>query len=209
MRLFRTTKEHIKYWTERKADWKTSYLDTWNHPHRKLIVEALKSFPWTSLIEIGCNAGPNLAAIVKALPGKQLGGVDLNPEAIELCQSTFQGGLFKVNSGDDIMISDKSCDVTLYDMCLIYVSPFKINKYLEETKRITRNYVVLCEFDSSNWFKRLLVKFQSGYNMHDYKKILTKQGFYDIIKYKLRPQDWPGGYQEKFGHIIVARVPKK
>ena len=209
MNIFKSTKGHSKYWRERKADWDKNYTQTYSHPHRYLILQVLASIKWLSLIEVGCNSAPNLINIVKQFPGCQIGGVDVNPEAIALAEKTFHGGLFKVNSGDDIMLSDKACDVILYDACLIYVSPLKIKKYLEEAKRIGRSYIVMCEFNSKSWWDRFKVKFKSGYNVYDYKKLLTKYGFYDYYAYKLKPEDWPGGgYWEKYGSIIVARIPK-
>lgn len=210
IKLFKTTKQWSNYWENRRADWNKCYLQTFNHPHRQLLVKVLKSFPWLSLIEIGCNAGANLVAIVKAMPEKQLGGIDLNPEAIELCQKTLAGGIFKVNRADDIMISDDSCDVILSDMCLIYVDLFKIKDYLDEIKRVSRSYVVLCELNSKSWFDRFVIKWKEGYNLYDYKKLLEKHGFYDVVVYKLPKEFWPeSDLQQKYCSIIVARVPKK
>ena len=209
MKLFRTTKEHSIYWKNRKIDWSKDYLSTWNHPHRRLIAEVLKTFNWLSLIEIGCGGGANLAYIVKNIPGRQVGGIDINPDAIELCQKTFKGGIFKVNSADDIMLSDKSTDVVLSDMTLIYVGPRKIGDYIREIKRITRNHVLLCEFHTTNWWNKLALKMNSGYNSYNWPKLLRKYGFYDIVIYKIPPEGWPGGDPQKtFGYIIRATVPK-
>ena len=207
-----STKSHAAWWAARKLDWKTSYLDTWTHPHRKCITKILKIFQWRSLVEIGCGPGPNLIAIAKEFQslGIQLGGIDVNPDAIELAKKAFTDGLFKVSPGDDVMLSDKSTDVSLTDMCLIYVGPFKIHKYLQELKRISRNHIVLCEFHSTNPFKSFWLKLFSGYHAHNYWKLLTKYGFYDILSYKLTNDDWPDGtHQKDFGYIFVARVPKR
>lgn len=205
-----TTKQHLDWWSRRKIDWKTSYLDTWKHPHRDRIVEVLKQFNWLSLIEIGCGPGPNLVNILKKFKGRQVGGVDVNPEAIELAKKTFTDGLFKVCPGNDVMLSDKSTDVTLTDMALIYVGHMKIDSYIQELKRVTRNHVVLCEFHSSNILKRIWLKVFSGYNAHNYKKLLAKHGFYDIGWYKLTKEDWPDGtHQKEFGYIFVAKAPKR
>lgn len=210
MKLFRSTKTHTNYWKNKKADWKVDYLATENHPHRKVIVGALKQIPWFSLLEMGCNAGPNLSAIVRAIPGRQLGGVDLSADAIKVANETFTGSYFRVGSADDVMMSDKSVDVVLSDMTYIYVSPSEIDKYVIEAKRLARNYLVLCEFHSTNWWNRLAVRLNSGYHMHNWEKLLDKHGFYDISLYKLKPQDWPGGgLQEKFGYIILAKLPKR
>lgn len=205
-----TTKQHAEWWTNRKIDWKTSYLDTWKHPHRECISAMLSQFSWLSLIEIGCGPGANLINIIKKFKDRQLGGVDVNPEAIALAKKTFTDGLFKVCPGNDVMLSDKSTDVTLTDMMLIYVGPLKIDSYIEELKRITRNHVMLCEFHSKNPFKRLWLKMFSGYNAYDYPSLLRKHGFYDILSYKLAPEDWPDGkHQKDFGYIFTARVPKR
>jgi len=207
--LFKTTHQHKRYWAERKIDWNQAYLQTWNHPHRFLISRVLQTFNWLSLIEIGCGSGPNLVNIVKTLGGKNLGGVDVNADAIELARKTFKDGLFQVGSGDNMMLSDKSTDVVLSDACLIYVDPFQIRRYLKEVKRVTRNHVVLCEFHSKSFFQRLKLRIGSGYNAYDYKKLLEKEGFYDITIFKIPKEAWPGTPWEEFGHIITAKVPKR
>jgi ubiquinone/menaquinone biosynthesis C-methylase UbiE len=209
MKIFRSTKNNQAYWKNRKIDWKAHY-GNWNHPHRFVITQILKQLNWLSLIEIGCGAGANLLNILKAIPGRQLGGIDINQDAIDYCNKVFQGALFKAGSMDDVMMSDKSTDVVLSDMSLIYVDPSKIEKYLGEVKRITRNYVVLCELHSTSWWNRLAVRWNEGYQMYDYEKLLTKMGFYDMLYYKLKKEDWPeSSLQQKFGYIIVAKVPRR
>jgi ubiquinone/menaquinone biosynthesis C-methylase UbiE len=210
MKLFKSTRSWSTWWKHRKIDWKKDYLSTWNHPHRSVVVGALRLFKWLSLMEIGCGGGANLVKIIKEFPGRQIGGIDISPSAIALCQEAIHGGVFKVGSGDDVMLSDKSTDVILSDMMLIYVGPLKIRKYLLEMKRLARNYVVLCEFHSTSIRQRLLLKLTSGYNAYDYRTLLTKMGFYDILEYKLKEEDWPGGNPQKtFAYIIIARVPKR
>ena len=205
----RSTNKWKEYWEQRKIDWKESYQN-WDHPHRFLITNILKSLPWLSLIEIGVGGGANLMNILRGTQGKQVGGIDVSQDAIDLCNKTFKGGLFKVNSADDIMLSDKATDVVLSDMCLIYVDPWQIDRYIKEIKRITRKYVVLCEFHSTSWWNRVALRINSGYNAYDYKKLLTKHGFYDIIIYKIPEEAWPGGQPQKtFAYIIVATVPKR
>lgn len=206
MNLFKTTEQNKTYWKQRKINWKEHYQNP-EHPHRLLIVKVLKSLDWLSLIEIGVGGGANLINITKYIQGKQLGGIDINSDAIELCRKTFQGGLFKVNSADNVMLSDKSTDVVLSDMCLIYVSPNKIKKYINEIKRIARKYIVLCEFHSMSWWNRLALKINTGYNAYNWKQLLEQQGFYDIMLYKLKEQDWSGGNPQKtFAHLIVAKL---
>lgn len=205
-----TTNQHRDWWKRRKIDWKRDYLDTWDHPHRNVLSAILSTFSWLSLIEIGCGSGANLVNILKKFKNRQLGGVDVNKDAIELAKKTFTDGLFKVCEGNDVMLSDKATDVVLTDMSLIYVGPSKIDSYIEEIKRIGRNHVVLCEFHSTNFLKRLFLRIKSGYHSYNYRKLLEKHGFYDITFYKLKPEDWPEGtYQKDFGYIFIARIPKR
>lgn len=206
----RSTENHKSYWANRK-NWLEGYTskEALQHPHRKIIVGVLKSFNWMSLIEIGCATGPNLVNIVTSMPGKQVGGIDVSKEAIEKAEQIFKGGYFCVGSADDIMMSDKSTDVVLSDACLIYVSPKDIKKYIHEIKRIARSYVIFCEFSHKSWWQRLKLRIKTGYNAHDYKKLLEAEGFYDIATYKLKKEDWPGGGPwEECGWVIRAKVPK-
>jgi ubiquinone/menaquinone biosynthesis C-methylase UbiE len=205
-----TTKQWTNWWNERQIDWKTAYLDTWNHPHRNMIVEALASFRWFSLLEIGCGPGANLVNIVKHFKDVQLGGIDINKDAIDLARQYLNGALLKVGSSEDIMMSDNSVDVVLTDMSLIYVDPFKIKKVLKEIKRVGRGYVVFSELASDNYWEQGKLFFESGLHAHNYKKLLEENGFYDILKIKIMPEDWPNSVkQQKYGYIILAKIPKR
>ena len=208
MKLFNSTKRWVRWWSRRKINWREHYMNP-EHPHRRLIIEVLNSFPWFSLIELGCGAGANLVNVVKYLSGRQVGGVDINPDAIEFCNKHFTSGLFKVASADNVLLSDKMADVLLVDMLYIYISPFKIKKYLKELKRLTRTYVVLCELHDQSLWNRLALKWNEGLNAYDWEKLLAKHGFYDIMVFKISPEGWPDStLQQRFGHIVVAKVPK-
>lgn len=200
----KTTKKHTEYWQNRKIDWKTQYLDTWDHPHRSLIVWMLKSINFFSLWEVGCGPGANLKKILTEFKNVQLGGSDVNPEAIKLAEETFKGGVFHVESGDDLLMSDNSVDVILSDACLIYVSPFKIKKYLKEFHRVARTNIVLCELHSINWLTRTLYWWKRGYFVHNYKKLLEQIGFYDVQMIKIPKEYWAGTPWEYYGYIIKA-----
>lgn len=206
---FKTTKQHEKYWKERKIDWNKQYLETWNHPHRQLIVWALQSIPWVSLWEVGCGPGANLVRIIKEIPQRQVGGSDINPEAIDLARKTFNGGKFNVEPIDDLLISDKAVDVVLSDAALIYYGPKNIDKAVAEMVRAARNYIVLCEFHGGTWWERLWLRLKTGYNAYDYKKLLDKHGCYDVRIFKIPPEFWDGFPWQPWGHIIIANVGKK
>lgn len=204
--MLKSTAQHTKFWQERKIDWKTAYLDTIGHPHRKLIMDQLRRWHFGSILEIGCASGPNLYRIAKEF-GVQVGGVDVNPEAIAMARRALPGGILEVGLATDLFFSDKSADVILSDMTLIYVGPGQIGKAIEEIKRVARSYVVLCEFHHSNLLARLGLSLTSGYYAYNYPKLLARHGFYDIEIHKISQEDWPGGEpQRTFGYIITAKV---
>lgn len=200
----RTTKQHSSYWKDRKIDWEKSYLATWNHPHRALILRALKSFSWFSLWEVGCGPGANLVRITKELPGHQLGGGDINADAIELAKKTFIGGRFHVEASDNILLSDNSVDVVLSDAHLIYYGPTKIKKVLTEMIRASRKHIVLCEYHEKSFWKRLLIRFKTGYNAYDYTRVLEGLGCYNIRMLKISKEYWPDTMWGTYGYIIIA-----
>ena len=93
-------------------------------------------------------------------------------------------------------------------MTLIYVEPRKIDQYILELKRVARNRVILVEFHSTSFFNRLALRWNSGYNAYNYKLLLKKNGFYDVMMMKIPEESWPGGDPQKtFAYIIVATPP--
>ncbi len=203
------TETHKQYWKNRQIDWRQHYMNP-EHPHRRMLLWSLGSFPWFSLMEVGCGAGANLVNIVQNFPNRQVGGIDINADAIKVVGELLTGAYLKVGSVEDIMMSDKATDVVLSDMCLIYIDPHKIDGVIKEIQRIARTHVVFCEFHHESWFKRLAFRWKTGYNAYNYTNLLTKHGFYDVRLFKIPPDMWPGGEPQKtFGYIIIATVPKR
>ena len=194
-----------EYWKNHKADWVKSYWDTRDHPHRALILEKLKKIRCGSLCEIGCNCGPNLSRIKEAFPAIQIGGMDINPTAIETAKKLLPNGNFDVSNAEDIFLSDRSVDVVLTDACLIYVRPHKIKEVIKEIRRVVRNNVLFVEFHSKNPLIRLLLRLK-GYYAYNYEKLLDKYDFWDIKIEKIPKGSWPDSKGwERFGYIISAK----
>lgn len=208
IRGIKTSKHHEEWWAKRQIDWKTSYTDTWNHPHRKLVIDALARFKWLSLFEVGCGGGPNLVNIQKHFPKVHLGGADVNRASIAEAQKYLhKSSTFIDGPAHDLFLSDRSTDIVLSDMVLIYYGPRKIRKALKEIKRITRKGIVFVEFHSKNPLKRLALALASGYYAHNFEKLLLREGFYDVTIEKLKESDWPGGNPQKdFAYVITAKV---
>lgn len=211
MSLFRlkTTAQHTSFWKDRKIDWQAQYLATWDHPHRQLLLWALQSFSWISLWEVGCGPGANLMKIIASgIRDRQLGGSDINADAIALAEKTFRGGKFHVEGVDNMLLSDSSVDVVLADAALIYMGPRKIDKAIGEMIRVARNHIVLCEFHGTSWWERLKLRLTTGYNAYNYQELLEKHGCHSIQIIKIAPQFWDGFPWNKWGYIIIAKVTK-
>ncbi len=206
MGMLKSTKDHKKYWKNRKINWKESYFDTYNHPHRQMIINLLKRVSFGSILEVGCASGPNLYRISKEFPGVQVGGVDISKEAIETARVLLPPkAILQVDSADELFFSDKSSDIVLADACLIYLGPTRINKAINEMKRIARKQVILVEFHSENFLERLGIWSASGYFSYNYKKLLTKHGFHSIEMTKIPESVW--GYPwSSWGYVIKAEV---
>ena len=192
-----STKSLSDAWKNRKIDWKKEYQNS-EDPHRKILTWMLGSMNCASIWEVGCGGGANLIRILKDLPNRQIGGSDVNEEAIKLCHETFSNpDLFRVESGDNLSLSDKSTEVVFSDMVLIYVGPFKIDAYLKEMKRVARKYILLVEKNNTSFWSRQWERL-TGHHSYDYRKRLEKLGCYDIMI-----QDMPNMEAQ----IITARIP--
>lgn len=207
--------EDKKYWAERpladsRRDWplteQTWVDDYWaskHHPHRKMIIEAIKRLqPFESLLEIGCNCGPNLALLKEEFPDiKETAGVDINPDAIEKAKTKVYATKFWVADFTDMsFIPNKSYDIVLADAVLIYSNPEEIEKVVSEINRIARKSVVLVE-----WFSRSLKGVLKDFHWcRNYQKILENFGF-EVKKVKITENEWPNKNWAKHGYIFSGQ----
>jgi len=218
----KNTKHHAKYWAERKINWEQDYLKgVIDHPHRQLIIDALAKLQWRSVLEVGMGAGANLVRIKQQWPNAEVGGIDINEDAVLTAQRVdmLHGAkFFRTDDVQDIFLSDGALDLILSDACLIYVSkqpqiigwkwwkfiPYPIMDWspikstLTEMKRVGRTTLLLCELHSEKkvWF--------SKYNIHNYRKLLEELDCFNIKIEKIPKEAWPGTPWEKYGHIISA-----
>ena len=105
-----------------------------------------------------------------------------------------------------VFMNDKCADVVLTDAALIYYGPIAIRKAIKEITRLTRSHIVMIELYSPSFFKRWAVRLLTGYNLHNYKRLLGKAGFYDIEITKIPKEVWPGTPWEFWGFLITAKI---
>lgn len=189
-------------WKETTENWVSDYWASKSHPHRNLILNALTTFEFTSLGEVGCNAGPNLSRIATAYPSANLKGIDVSPLAIEAAKQylgTYSN--LEVASALRLPWDTQSIDILLYDAVLMYVDPENIKTAMDELARVTRKGVILVERYSK---EDALVGHVWG---RDYKTLLEERGFH-VQEIAITKESWPTSLNwQKHGRTYVARTP--
>ena len=141
-------------WAKGGRDWIKSYWNSQDHSHRLFLIERISKFSPNSILEIGCNCGPNLYLLAKKFPDAEIIGIDINPMAVQkgnewLAQEDISNVKLLEGKADELeQFQDKSFDVVFTDAVLIYIGPDKINKVMEELVRITQGALILMEWHS-------------------------------------------------------------
>jgi len=138
--------------TDGEDEWVTGYWDSRDHGHRAFLLEKISAYlPFSSMLEVGCNCGPNLYLLTRKYPYVNLCGVDINPRAIEKGNELLRAeGIstvrLSVAKADDLsQFADKSFNVTFTNSLLMYIGPDKIRQVITEMLRVTRTALVLLE----------------------------------------------------------------
>lgn len=186
-------------WKDKAKNWILGYIKSVNHPHRKLIIDALKTMSFDSLLEVGCSAGPNLLKIKKAFPNAELHGVDINAESIAVAKKKVKGVMFSVGLIDKLPYEKKKFDVVLADAVLMYTRPEDIKKTLRELNSVTRNAMIIVDRYSPH---DAIVGHVWGRN---YPKLLEELGF-QVETHKITEKEWKSSKNWiKYGRVFIAR----
>ncbi len=214
------TQYHERHWRHRHAhkgsDWDTGgtwiagYWESRHHSHRSGLIQRVLAYSPASLIEFGCNCGPNLSLLHDRDPSLRLTGVDINPEAIEKGRDLLAADACAVKlvlGGIDKLASfpDDSFDVFLTDAVLMYVAPDRIGHVLAEAIRLSRIAVVMLEWHTSEATstRRGGDVFVRGHWVRDYRNHLE-----DLVEgqrvrvTRIQPDVWPGPEWPRWGHWI-------
>jgi len=207
--------EDVNYWICRKKDdkrldwrigeenWIEGYWMSALHPHRELILEELEKLqPFKSLVEIGCNCGPNLFRIQEKFPKVKLSGVDVNIEALEVGKLRLPKVDFYVGDVQNLFLPDKRFDISLVDAVLMYVPPEKILKAIRNLVRISKKAIILVEWKDKDVYGKVVYHHWA----RDYKKLFQKVGIYKVKEIKIPKEKWPSKNWAERGYIFVAHL---
>jgi len=182
-----------KYWSERDIDmnsdwndnsseWVQSYQESINHSHRKYLINTISKVNPNSILEIGCNCGPNLYLLSKKYPNARIVGIDINKKAILKGKEWFaKEGItnveFIVGKAEDISkFNDREFDVVFTDAILMYIDKDKVIDIIKDIYRIVNKKIVLIERMVSSGpigFSNGSSTYTSGHWRHDYYKLFN------------------------------------
>lgn len=200
----------------RGKQWARGYRNTLSHPHRTFLVERIVSIPHlATVLEVGCNAAPNLVLLHEKLPHASLYGIDINREAIkEGKQWVHELGTnaikLTVGRADDLSnFSNKSLDCVFTDATLMYVGPDKIRKVFKELCRVAKKCIVLFEYHADDSLPKAKQGFSyDGHWIYNYWHLATScEGVKKITITKLPPELWqdsPGW--KAYGNLIEIHI---
>lgn len=194
------------------GDWAKGYIETLNHPHRQVLLEKILAYaPLGSVLEIGCNTGPNLYRLAQKLPQAAFYGIDINHKAIEIGkdwaeQAGFNNIHLSVGKADRLEhFSDRSIDLVFTDATLIYIGPDKIQKVVREMMRIAQKALVFNEWHQEQKKESL---YYDGHWVHNYRSLFDKyiSSENSITVQKIPGDLWGGSGWGEFGAIIEVNL---
>ncbi|MEK6951605.1 MAG: class I SAM-dependent methyltransferase [Nanoarchaeota archaeon] len=190
-------------WGKEEKDWIQSYWDSRNHPHRSFLIEKITKFSPSSILEIGCNCGPNLYLLSKKFPTARIVGIDINPLAIQrgnewLVKEEISNVNLLLGKADEFK-KLKKFDIVFTDAVLIYIGRDKIKKVLKEMISAATKAIILVEWHSpeSDWRGN----YYRGCWKRDYTSLLA-QFKLDVRITKLSKNIWPDKNWMGVGAII-------
>lgn len=156
------------YWTLRGgADY---FREQEDHPTRGIrsawLAERVAMLQPTSVLEVGCGYGKQLAAIRAHLPGVPLTGVDFSQSQLEKAREYLAGKgeiTLLAGSGEDLPFPDRSFDLVFTSAVILHNPPEVAEKIRREIVRVARYWVVHNEdtdvsynrygYDTAAWYR--------------------------------------------------------
>ncbi len=196
----------------RGKKWARGYRDTLRHPHRAFLIEKILAYQAIqTIMEVGCNAGPNLILLHEKLPRASLTGIDINRVAVGegkqwLAELRITNIRIDVGYADDFAgFQDKSIDCIFTDATLMYIGPDKIQKVLSEFLRVATQHIVLLEYHADNPIQKTKLGFSyDGHWVYNYRNLFANyQEVKKITVTKLPSELWqdsPGW--NRYGNLI-------
>ena len=200
-----------------KDDWIMSYWASREHCHRSFLLDRISRYsPLSSVLELGCNCGPNLYLAAKRFPRAKFVGIDINAEAVRtgqelLASDGISNVRLLVGRADDLKsFGDNSFDVVFSDAVLMYIGRDKIRDVVRNMVRVARRAVVLLEWQHDGPAgdgRSALGHRWWGCWRRDYVTLLSQYAARDCVRVvRVTEGMWPDERWSQAGAIIEARL---
>jgi pseudaminic acid biosynthesis-associated methylase len=109
--------------------------------------EMLKDLPLRSVLEVGCNRGHNLVALVECLAeDAEIAGIEPNRYAREIARQVSEKAGVVRGTADDIPFKAASFDLVMTSCVLIHVALETLPAALDEIYRVSSRYILCNEY---------------------------------------------------------------
>lgn len=180
------------YWTEQGETYRQKYHERFEKRLQEngydrnigILMSTLREFDFKSILDVGCGYGLYLQAIEREFPDlSNIQGCDISPTQLEDARE-FLGSDSRVKlietDGAHLLYPDKHFDVVItYGVC-IHIPNSKIEDFILEILRVTRQAYIFIESSSSIN--------EHSYFAHNYPDIFEKLGTPLEIRKELNPK---------------------
>ncbi len=127
------------------------------------IADLVKGLDFQKVLEIGCGEGVFLYNLKDHLEGKDVTGIDIDPDEIETAKKNVGFAKLSTASGDHLPFEDKSFDLVFCCEVLEHVEDPE--KVLKEMKRVSSKYCIVSVPNEPLW---RILNFARGAYMSDW-----------------------------------------
>lgn len=213
-RSFLGTRIHKLHWSRKQTSSVEEVMRMVQHPHRPYLVNQIeKWFPFESVLEVGCNAGPNLLLLAKRFPDAIFTGIDINRHFIDsgketMAREEIKNVLLSMGTAENLShFKDRSIDITFTDATLMYIGPDKIIQTLKEIKRVTRKAILFNEWCFEDAQNRQHSVWNYLHWVHDFRSLLQEiVPDNKITTTKLPGHLWGNNDWQEYGTLVEVNL---
>lgn len=129
----------------------------------KAIEHLVKDLDFQKVLEIGCGEGVFLHHLKDHLRGKEVHGIDLDPNELETAKKNIPFATLMTANGDHLPFADKSFDLVFCCEVLEHVEDPE--KVFREMKRVSKKYCIVSVPNEPLW---RILNFARGSYMSDW-----------------------------------------
>ncbi len=108
--------------------------------------DLIAAHPFTSALEVGCNAGENLLALSTHVDARRLAGIDVNQSALSLARRALPEADLRLAPARELPFADGAFELVFTAMVLIHQPDETLDTVMREIVRCSSRYVLAIEY---------------------------------------------------------------